>query len=305
MAPQYLVKTANVAAILLLATFMNGLCSRISQSEEYRLRGNDEFDNAALRFFRKENRKIMGGVDASPGMFPWQASLQNGDVDDPVSAHYCGGSIYNQRWIITAAHCLTALEAKDVKVIVGTWRLTKNAPRRRIQQTFLHPSYDPDTRENDVGLILLAAPIVFDTETQPIELLTPEIEPALLKSGTQLRVTGWGLKDYGGTKVALLQWAKVPYVDRSECSRTLSWGSRIKDSMVCAGGNKNDACTYDSGGPLAVRNTQNRSLLAGIVSWGGNCSDVLQYGVYARVATAVAWVKVCTTAPQKCNKKPI
>ena len=55
-----------------------------------------------LHYSKGENTsddKIVGGQDAILGQFPWQV----------VFLHYgsvmCGGTIYNERTIITAAHC--------------------------------------------------------------------------------------------------------------------------------------------------------------------------------------------------------
>uniref|UniRef100_A0A4W3HHA7 Peptidase S1 domain-containing protein n=1 Tax=Callorhinchus milii TaxID=7868 RepID=A0A4W3HHA7_CALMI len=43
---------------------------------------------------------IVGGSDASLGSWPWQVTLYNN------YNHVCGGSIIDQFWILTAAHCV-------------------------------------------------------------------------------------------------------------------------------------------------------------------------------------------------------
>lgn len=45
------------------------------------------------------NTKIVGGQDATPGSWPWQVSLQTNGF------HFCGGSLINSGWVLTAAHC--------------------------------------------------------------------------------------------------------------------------------------------------------------------------------------------------------
>lgn len=44
--------------------------------------------------------RIVGGGDAESGQFPYQISLRN------RNSHTCGGSILNEKWILTAAHCV-------------------------------------------------------------------------------------------------------------------------------------------------------------------------------------------------------
>ena len=67
--------------------------------------------------------RIVGGNEATPGAWPWQVSVDyNAEVEGRRywQGHWCGGSIINDRWIVSAAHCF--LDDPDIayyKTIVG------------------------------------------------------------------------------------------------------------------------------------------------------------------------------------------
>ncbi|KAG7233724.1 hypothetical protein INR49_006645 [Caranx melampygus] len=48
------------------------------------------------------NTRIVEGEDAAPGAWPWQAMVV---VEDTM---FCGGSLINDQWVLTAAHCFPA-----------------------------------------------------------------------------------------------------------------------------------------------------------------------------------------------------
>ena len=48
-----------------------------------------------------DDSKVVGGTVAHEGQFPYQISLRN-----RYNRHFCGGSILNHQWILTAAHCV-------------------------------------------------------------------------------------------------------------------------------------------------------------------------------------------------------
>jgi len=50
--------------------------------------------------------KIIGGTEATANEFPFLISLQTSRIGTGRYKHSCGGSIYNDRFIITAAHCV-------------------------------------------------------------------------------------------------------------------------------------------------------------------------------------------------------
>lgn len=69
----------------------------------------------------------------------------------------------------------------------------------------------------------------------------------------------------------------------------------MKRGRLCAGALEGgrDACAGDSGGPLAVqRATDNRWVLAGIISTGIKCGQPYVPGVYTEVAHYVDWVQL-------------
>lgn len=49
--------------------------------------------------------------------FPWMASLQLGNY------HYCGATLINNQWLITAAHCLDKEIYRRAQVVLGEHNL--------------------------------------------------------------------------------------------------------------------------------------------------------------------------------------
>jgi secreted trypsin-like serine protease len=264
--------------------------------------GSANYKMAVDNYLNGKEPKIVGGVRAPAGSHPWQASLGVSWIDDPYMAHFCGASIIDERWIITAAHCLVDTSPNNVVVTLGTHSLGVGGSRHSVKRIVVNKGYKPSTSDNDIALIELVKPLRLDATVQKVPMLGPEDEATVLKRGISLMAVGWGRTTEGGTSVRDLRQVAVPFVERTECNRPLGYDGRITSNMICAGdkaGGK-DSCQGDSGGPLTAQ-TAAHAVLAGIVSWGEGCARPNLVGVYTRVSVFKGWVESCMKAPAACQ----
>ena len=66
----------------------------------------------SLNAFSQE--RIVGGVDASISDYPWQVALTS-----PSGYGFCGGSIINDSWVLTAAHCVSGESSSSLYIRAG------------------------------------------------------------------------------------------------------------------------------------------------------------------------------------------
>lgn len=301
----------RVYLVVLLGIFAaSGIASVCAQSPSTALdeasvqaRDSPDFDATVLRFLRGEAPKIVGGAPAAIGEYPWQVSLGVSWIADPFASHFCGGTIYTNRWIVTAAHCLVKLKPNDVNVVAGTNFLMPGVFRVNASRIVINKMYDRKSYDGDIALIEVKNPLPLGTTMQKISVLDPSSESAILTKVRPLVVTGWGATVEGGVTVASLRAATVPYVTRQDCNDPLSYNGEITDNMICAGNAVGgvDSCQGDSGGPLVHRSNGLDPTLVGVVSWGEGCARTAKYGVYTRVAKYSDWIAKCVADPIGCQ----
>uniref|UniRef100_A0A8C8HP74 Acrosin n=1 Tax=Oncorhynchus tshawytscha TaxID=74940 RepID=A0A8C8HP74_ONCTS len=241
--------------------------------------------------------RIVSGVDARQGSWPWQVSLQYDGV------HQCGGSIISDRWIVSAAHCFPERnrQVSRWRVLLGSIynKLThKNVRVLEVKTVVYHSSYlpfvDPNIDDNsrDIAVLALAQPLHFTDYIQPVCL--PHYGQRLI-DGQIGTVTGWGNVGYYGTLADVLQEANVPIINDAVCNAPDYYDNQITTSMFCAGFEKGgtDACQGDSGGPFVAEDSlskASRYRLLGVVSWGTGCAMAKKPGVYTRVSRFLPWI---------------
>jgi secreted trypsin-like serine protease len=236
-----------------------------------------------------ESEKIVGGQNARRGRLPWQVSLQF--PFDQEFEHFCGGSIVNERWIVTAAHCADGVPARLMRVVAGDHSLTVSEGVEQavsVSRAVIHPRYNPEAFENDIALLELSTPLILTARRRAtaIALFTPAHREAGLDApGTMAIISGWGDTGEGsGNFPDRLQIAEVPVMSDA-AARAVYGDSAIIESMLAAGVDAGgvDTCQGDSGGPLVIEGPDG-PLLAGITSWGDGCARPGVPGIYTEIS---------------------
>ncbi|XP_029998042.1 transmembrane protease serine 9 [Sphaeramia orbicularis] len=230
--------------------------------------------------------RIVGGQTAVEGSWPWMVSVHRD------GSHICGGSLINNQWVLSAAHCFTVTSTSRYLLYMGRHSQELSNPNevsRTISQIINHPDYNSRTSDNDISLLRLSSPVTFTTYIVPVCLASPS---STFFTGVDVWVTGWGATRFGGSLPSPqnLMEVEVPVVGNRQCNCDYGVGT-ITDNMLCAGlreGGK-DSCQGDSGGPLVVK-LNDRWIQAGVVSFGEGCARPERPGVYTRVSRYMTWI---------------
>ncbi|XP_075699006.1 trypsin-like [Rhinoderma darwinii] len=228
----------------------------------------------AAAFPYNDDDKIVGGYTCPPNSVPYQVSLNSG-------YHFCGGSLINDQWVVSAAHCYKSrievrLGEQNIELLEGTEQFIS------AEKIIRHPKYNANLLDNDIMLIKLSKPALLNTRVQSISLPT-HCDVA----GTQCLISGWGNTLSSGVNYPdLLQCLEAPILSDKECKD--SYPRQITENMICIGyleGGK-DSCQGDSGGPVVCNGE-----LQGVVSWGIGCALTGYPGVYTKVCNYVSWIE--------------
>ncbi|CAH1405196.1 unnamed protein product [Nezara viridula] len=235
---------------------------------------------------RNEATRIVGGQETDMNEFPWMVRLSY------FNRFYCGGMLINDRYVLTAAHCVRGFMWFMIKVTLGEHDRcnTTRKPETRFVIRAFTGDFSYVNFDHDIAVLRLNAQVPLTETIRPICL--PKVSDTLY-AGTKAIATGWGTLKEDGKPSCILQEVEIPVMSNDDCRANTSYNPKmISDNMLCAGYDegKKDACQGDSGGPLIREREDKRYELIGVVSWGNGCARPGFPGVYTRVTRYIDWI---------------
>ncbi|EDW81362.1 uncharacterized protein Dwil_GK12018 [Drosophila willistoni] len=251
--------------------------------------------------------KIYNGNDTAIDEFSWMVLLEYVNSRGQKQLN-CGGSLINNRYVLTAAHCVVGQIEISVgrltTVRVGEYDTSKDIDCVRgvcnpaitevgVEQAIPHPQYDDKSknRHHDIALLRLSEPVVLNEYVQPVCLPLASTRQAI-STGDPLVVSGWGRTLQARTS-AIKQRLTLAVADHQNCADMFaSRRVNLIESQLCLGGQFSyDSCDGDSGGPLMRQAYQKAWYQEGVVSFGNRCGLQGWPGVYTRVADYMDWIQ--------------
>ena len=249
--------------------------------------------------------RIVGGDEVtSKSTYPWIVSIKTANTE----SHFCGGSLIDEQWVLTAAHCMEGLSADNIIATVGEYDLSSSTetPSTNIDKIIIHPNFNTVTFDNDIALIKLSTPVTNTTIMALSSLETTEFTSVNTITSTAI---GWGStvgfssgEDVNPIYPDILNEVSLPLLSTTTCGAAIP---NFTDNMVCAGDISNggiDSCQGDSGGPLVVESIeQNETQQIGIVSFGFGCAAPNNPGAYTKVSNYSEWIDLQINAVTSVN----
>ncbi|XP_030752649.1 trypsin-7-like isoform X2 [Sitophilus oryzae] len=195
-------------------------------------------------------KRAIGGVDADVANYPYQVQiLLNG-------TQLCGGSILNNAFVLTAAHCFMSKTISDnrnvdcrkrlwisiskesVTVRIGSSYRTKGEQIYNVAQLTLHPNFDPCNNDYDVAVLKLSNNLTYGPTVAPIKLPTKANK---IINGQTVIIAGWGYKTFCSLHQSdQLQAVTLSVVPTNICENVYS--QPLTSRMFCAVGNDQNTC---------------------------------------------------------------
>ncbi|PZC70433.1 hypothetical protein B5X24_HaOG200464 [Helicoverpa armigera] len=198
----------------------------------------------------------------------------------------CGGTILNNRAILTAAHCTVGFAANRFRIRVGSSWANSGGAVHNVASNIIHPQFDIWTWNNDVAVLHMSNTFSFNNNVRPGSIAGANY---IVGDNQAVWAAGWGDTFYGSEQGSeQLRHVQLAIANHNTCiNNYASRGVLVNENMICAGwpSGGRDQCRGDSGSPL-----YHNGIVVGVSSFGIDCGVVSFPGVNARVSRYTSWI---------------
>ena len=230
-------------------------------------------------------------------------------------SYACGGSLINDRYILTAGKCVKLFPPEMLSVTIGARKgnETTSLPSHDVSHVIIHEKYRRFFRHrrkhvyNDIALLKLKKPLNLKEDIPGDRVFVPVCLPDKHHdvNKKKLFVSGWAYPSLGGHFPSPPELIDSPVKEFGikSCGRFYSKILRFNEkNVICAGGLRG-VCFKDEGSPLLTKQSGHVTQI-GLVSVSRGFADCSYRPkvptIFERVATHLDWIKRHTKDANWC-----
>lgn len=190
----------------------------------------------------KSGDRIVNGQIAEPHSIPFQVAMLIKKSNKGTIL--CGGSVINEKFILTAGHCLKS--AERAIVIIGGHDLTQTNESEVVKQSVtaenfrIHPHFNIKVAYLDIALLLLPTPLTFTKSIQPVKMPSGFLfeENFAGEIGT---VSGFGQSCDSCGPSHVLRFTLNRVLRNEECEQSFGFNAIPSETQICLSTNTNNS----------------------------------------------------------------
>ncbi|CAD6999414.1 unnamed protein product [Ceratitis capitata] len=267
--------------------------------------GREILRNQAESCGDNTRKRISFGSESTFLAHPWSVLL----IYSSGYKFQCGGTVITNRYVLTAAHCVTMqlvavrLGEHNTDLLVDCEldemdqeHCLAPAIDVAIERAIKHNHYSEALSNSDIALLRLGQQIHFIDSVKPICI--PEYQGQEFQKRFGI-IGGWGATENSSFSNVHRE-AEIPIISRDSCQAVYKRRA-VDETKVCTRGAEGEnTCKGDSGGPLTVRveghedgtNRKFRYMQIGVISLGFRDCGVVKGtpAIYTNVAAFIDWI---------------